>query len=87
MSTKQKIMRTKEAANYCSLGKSTLEKKRLSGTGPAYMKLGRSVVYAVDDLDSWLLASRRLSTSENPGFQPRHPRHYRNDNDAEGMAT
>lgn len=55
---------TEGAATYCGVGKSTLEKLRLTGRGPAYLKPTRSVVYQVSDLDAWLARSRRASTSE-----------------------
>lgn len=58
-------LRTRDAAAYLGLGKSTLEKLRLTGLGPVYAKAGpRVVVYDVADLDAWLASRRRLSTSE-----------------------
>jgi predicted DNA-binding transcriptional regulator AlpA len=56
--------RTTDAAAYCGLSKSTFDKYRLTGEGPAFLKLGRSVVYDVADLDAWLNSKRRHSTSE-----------------------
>ena len=58
------MLRTPEAAAYCGSSASTLEKLRLKGGGPVYSKLGRRVVYLVDDLDAWLVANRRDSTSD-----------------------
>jgi predicted DNA-binding transcriptional regulator AlpA len=58
--------RTPAAAEYCGLSPSTLEKKRLTGTGPVYRKVGKVVVYTPEDLDEWLDANRRRSTSD-PG--------------------
>ena len=43
---------------------STLAKWRLAGSGPAYSKIGRVIVYGVTDLDEFLAARRRLSTSD-----------------------
>ena len=43
---------------------STLAKWRLAGTGPAYSKAGRLVIYAKRDLDAYLSKRRRSSTSE-----------------------
>ncbi len=44
---------------------STLAKWRLYGTGPRYSKLGpRLIVYDTQDLDEWLAARRRTSTSD-----------------------
>lgn len=54
---------TEAAAKYCGVGKSTLEKLRLTGGGPAYLKPTRSVIYQVSDLDRWLDLKRRRSTS------------------------
>lgn len=54
---------TERAASYCGVGKSTLEKLRLTGGGPAYLKPTRSVVYQVSDLDAWIDSHRRTSTS------------------------
>ena len=56
--------RTAGAADYCGSSKSTFEKLRLTGGGPVFIKLGRTVVYDVDDLDAWLAKNRRHSTSE-----------------------
>lgn len=55
---------TEKAARYCGVGKSTLEKMRLTGGGPTYLKPTRTVVYQVSDLDAWLNSRRRRSTSE-----------------------
>jgi excisionase family DNA binding protein len=58
------ILNTKEAASYCRLGKPTLERFRISGDGPAYLKLGGAVRYRRCDLDSWLESRLTRSTSE-----------------------
>ena len=59
----QKVhLRTNAAADYLGLSTSTLEKMRLRGDGPRYAKLGRLVVYAIDDLASWVSAHKRMST-------------------------
>ena len=55
---------TKEAAEYCRSSGSTFEKLRLTGGGPIYSKIGRRVVYRVEDLDSWLASNTRKSTSD-----------------------
>ncbi len=58
-----RILRTPKAAEYLGLSASTLEKKRLSGDGPTFIRLGgRAVGYDVGDLDEWLDEQRR-STS------------------------
>jgi predicted DNA-binding transcriptional regulator AlpA len=65
MIVSRRILRTPQAAEYVGLSPSTLEKFRLSGQGPIYHKSGpKIVVYYPDDLDSWLHARRRKSTSD-----------------------
>jgi predicted DNA-binding transcriptional regulator AlpA len=43
---------------------STLEKDRLTGHGPRYVKLGRLVRYRPADVRAWLAERIRRSTSE-----------------------
>jgi predicted DNA-binding transcriptional regulator AlpA len=57
-------LRTRAAANYLGYSESTLEKKRVTGDGPPFIRLGRAVVYDTRDLDAWLAARRTMSTSE-----------------------
>jgi predicted DNA-binding transcriptional regulator AlpA len=57
-------LRTPAAADYVGYSKSTLEKKRLSGDGPTFIRLGRAVVYDTRDLDTYLDARRATSTSD-----------------------
>ena len=54
----------KETAAYLSVSKSWLDKRRLDGNGPAYLKLGRRVVYDMADLDAWAASNKRQNTSE-----------------------
>lgn len=60
-------LRAPDAAAYVGLSPSTLAKMRLRGDGPVYSKAGpRIVIYDKLDLDAWLSAQRRRSTSEQP---------------------
>jgi hypothetical protein len=52
------------AARFLGLSVSTLNKLRLSGNGPQYMKLTRRVLYDLRDLESWAAAQKRNHTSE-----------------------
>ena len=61
---KRRKVRTPEAAAYTGFAESTLEKLRVSGDGPLYIRVGRVVVYDPDDLDAWLSAHKRRSTSD-----------------------
>lgn len=58
-------LRVKQAAEYCGLSKSYLDKARCYGGGPAYMKLGASVIYSTADLDAWLAASREVANDDH----------------------
>lgn len=58
------VMNTAEAARYVRLGKTTLERFRISGDGPVYVKLGGAVRYRKADLDAWLGSRITHSTSE-----------------------
>ena len=61
----KKVLRTQEAALYVGLSESTLEKLRLYGGGPRFVRLRpRAVGYRVDDLDAWLESREAGSTSE-----------------------
>jgi len=44
------------------LSASTLAKSRMTGTGPAFFKLGRTIKYAAPDVDAWIASRRRTST-------------------------
>ena len=59
--------RTPEAAAHLRLAPSTLDKMRVRGDGPPFIRLTpRSVIYAVNELDAWARARQFNSTSEYP---------------------
>lgn len=60
----RRLLRPQEAAAYLGLSHSTLAKLRLTGGGPSFRKLGRSVRYHLDDLDRWAAERSQRSTSE-----------------------
>ena len=66
-----------EAGSFLGLPARTLERFRLEGRGPAFLKLGRRVVYARADLVAWAESHRRTSTSDNgsggTGSRPARP--------------
>jgi len=62
--TLKPYLSTKEAAQYLGLGESTLEKLRLTGQGPRYSRPLRKIIYQRSDLDSFVAAHLRCSTSE-----------------------
>lgn len=46
-----------EAAQYLRTSTSTLAKRRLTGRGPDFVRIGRAIRYRQRDLDSWMAAS------------------------------
>ena len=62
-------LRTPAAADYLGLAESTLEKKRLTGDGPPFIRLcpRGAIVYDTRDLDAWLAERRLNSTSQESG--------------------
>lgn len=61
---RNQVLATPAAATFVGLAESTLEKLRVSGSGPPYCKLGRRVVYRVGDLIDWLEASKTHNTTQ-----------------------
>jgi hypothetical protein len=55
---------TRGTAEHTSLSISFLNQARLRGDGPPFLKVGRRVLYRVDDVDEWLTGQVRTSTSE-----------------------
>jgi predicted DNA-binding transcriptional regulator AlpA len=58
------VVDTEGAAARTGLSVATLEKKRVHGDGPPFLKLGRSVRYRLADLDAWMAGKVVGSTSE-----------------------
>ena len=62
----RRILRTNDAATYIGLSPSSLEKMRLRGDGPEFLRLGgRAVGYDIHDLDAWL-DDQRCNAPEDP---------------------
>jgi hypothetical protein len=60
---------TSDAAATLRLSQSTLNKWRLTGGGPKYLKLGRRVLYSRDTLNAWAKGRERASTSDPGGLR------------------
>jgi predicted DNA-binding transcriptional regulator AlpA len=63
----RRLIKTKEAAERVGLSESQLNKLRVYGNGPEYIKLGASVFYEITALDAWVDSHRRRSTAEYQG--------------------
>jgi excisionase family DNA binding protein len=66
MNPTESLLDTSSAADFLNISSRTLETWRLTGGGPAFVKVGRRVRYHRSDLESWLADRRRTSTSD-PG--------------------
>jgi predicted DNA-binding transcriptional regulator AlpA len=62
------LLDQKQAAHLLRLSVRTLERHRISGTGPRFVRLGRLVRYRDVDLAEWVRSRVHLSTSE-PGAE------------------
>jgi len=63
-SPNHRLLTEKQAAPYIGMSRSFLRQSRMNGKrqnrtpGPPFLKIGRKVLYLVDDLDAWLLEHR-----------------------------
>jgi predicted DNA-binding transcriptional regulator AlpA len=64
------LLNTRQAAERCGLSARTLEKYRITGGGPPFIRLGGAVRYQLEDLDAWIASNRRRSTSDDQGLPP-----------------
>ena len=60
----QRYLTPKEAAGYMRKSKSYLDKLRVSGGGPLFIKTGNRILYRIGCLDDWMQAHEYGSTSE-----------------------
>ena len=51
-------------AERLGLTQRTLSEKRITGTGPAFIRTGKSVRYRPEAVDSWLMSREFRSTAE-----------------------
>jgi hypothetical protein len=61
---------TRGAAAHLACSASFLEKCRVTGVGPKFIKIGRAVRYALADLDAFANARVHGSTAEYAGRPP-----------------
>ena len=62
-----KYLTTRDLEKYTGISASTWNKRRLTGDGPEFIKVGRTVLYPVNCVDDWLGARTRRSTSDAAG--------------------
>lgn len=61
------LLTSNEASMALRLSKRTLERWRVSGDGPPYVKAGRRVLYRSEDLLDWTASHIVRSTSQHIG--------------------
>jgi predicted DNA-binding transcriptional regulator AlpA len=50
------VMTRQQTAKYCGISVSKLDHDKAEGTGPSFIKIGRSVRYRRADVEAWLAA-------------------------------
>jgi excisionase family DNA binding protein len=63
-SIQSNLLTRKQAAQFLNLKKSTLDSWAVRGGGPVFAKMGKSVRYRLTDLEAFIEARLRQSTSE-----------------------
>ena len=58
-------LNTRAAAAHLGLSTRTLDRYRVSGDGPVFLRFGGRVRYLREDLDEWAKTRRRKSTSDD----------------------
>ena len=60
----ERLLSEKEVEQFYGITRRWLQKKRCTGGGPIFIKIGKSVRYRISDIESFLEAHRRSSTSD-----------------------
>ena len=60
----QALLTQRDAAMWLRCSTRTLERLRLTGNGPRYIKTTRRVLYRESDLEAWVVSRMVCSTSE-----------------------
>ncbi len=58
------LIDTKQFAKRTGCSIPAIVRMRVEGTGPKFLKIGRSVKYRLSDIEEWLSRRERSSTSE-----------------------
>jgi phage terminase Nu1 subunit (DNA packaging protein) len=63
------LIASPQLAGLLNISIRTLERWRLEGIGPTYVKAGRRVLYRRGDVERWLAEGTRHSTSDDGGHR------------------
>lgn len=58
------LINQRDLARWLGKSEAWAERSRWDGSGPPFVKIGRSVMYRVEDVEAWLAGRTRNSTSE-----------------------
>jgi predicted DNA-binding transcriptional regulator AlpA len=61
----QPLLTQRQAAEMLALSERTLERFRVSGMGPKFVRLGHSIRYRLSDVEAWI-ASRTVGSTSQP---------------------
>lgn len=65
MTAPSDLLTIQGAAGFLGVHRSFLDRRRVAGGGPRYIRLSARVIrYAPDDLAEWLDGNRRINTSQ-----------------------
>lgn len=67
--SRREYLTVPQMSELTSIPPSTLNKYRLYGEGPRYIRVGGRILYRREDVDAWLLGLARKSTAENRKLQ------------------
>jgi excisionase family DNA binding protein len=67
------LLTTDQLAALCGLSPRTLEKLRVTGGGPIFIRLGRAIRYRREDIEAWIRGHSRRNTSEDSPPKPPEP--------------
>ena len=73
MNGQHTLLNTEQAARRVALSPRTLERFRVTGGGPEFVKMGHTVRYAVSKLDEWIEKCNRKSTSDDGRASKKKP--------------
>ena len=73
MNGRRTLLNTEQAARRVALSPRTLERFRVTGGGPEFVKMGHTVRYAVSKLDEWIQKCNRKSTSDDGRVSEKKP--------------
>jgi predicted DNA-binding transcriptional regulator AlpA len=62
----QSLLTQRQCAEMLALSERTLERLRVTGTGPKFLRIRHSVRYRPADVEAWLASQVVGSTSEEP---------------------